>query len=100
MIEALEANNAYRAHPLNPETDARSGDDRDFAVVLDRDVLESLLSRLPARERRILVLRYFDELSQEQIARIVGTSQVHVGRLIASSLAMLRNVADNDNRND
>lgn len=35
-------------------------------------------------------LRYFEELSQEQIAERIGTSQMHVGRLIASSLAQLR----------
>jgi RNA polymerase sigma-B factor len=37
-----------------------------------------------------LELRYFDELSQSQIAERIGTSQVHVGRLIAASLAALR----------
>jgi RNA polymerase sigma-B factor len=58
--------------------------------VLDRQVLLRLLERLPKRERHILYLRYFHELSQAQIAEQVGTSQVHVGRLIAASLTSLR----------
>jgi RNA polymerase sigma-B factor len=64
--------------------------------VLNREVLAELLKRLPARERKILYLRYFDELSQAQIAEQIGTSQVHVGRLIASSLEGLRSVALNN----
>jgi len=49
------------------------------------------------RERNILYLRYFHELSQAQIAERVGTSQVHVGRLIAASLSTLREWADEPN---
>ncbi len=59
-------------------------------VVLDRQVIAGLLDKLRPREREILYLRFFDELSQAQIAEQIGTSQVHVGRLIASSLAELR----------
>ncbi len=62
--------------------------------VLDRQVLSELLEQLPKRERNILYLRYFHELSQAQIAERVGTSQVHVGRLIASSLSSLREFAE------
>ena len=62
--------------------------------MLDRQVLATLLERLPERERNILYLRYFHELSQAQIAERVGTSQVHVGRLIAASLTSLREWAE------
>ena len=58
--------------------------------VVDRETVIGLLSRLGPRERTILYLRFYEELSQSQIAERVGTSQVHVGRLIASSLAALR----------
>lgn len=90
VIEALEANNAYRANVLDP-----SGADApvvESAVddVLDRQVIIGLLDNLRPREREILYLRYYEELSQAQIAEQIGTSQVHVGRLIASSLAELR----------
>ena len=58
--------------------------------VLDRRVLASMLERLPSGNATILYLRYYHELSQAQIAERVGTSQVHVGRLIATSLTSLR----------
>jgi RNA polymerase sigma-B factor len=91
IIEALEANSAYRAYALDP-----AGTGREPAVetnlddVLDRELIAKLLERLPVRERKILYLRFFEELSQAQIADQMGTSQVHVGRLIASSLTELR----------
>ena len=80
--------------------EARDGDepDREYDAVLDREVLSALLGLLPTRERKVLELRYFDELSQSQIAERIGTSQVHVGRLIASSLAALRRHSDQDQR--
>jgi RNA polymerase sigma-B factor len=92
VIESLEANNAYRPHSLDAGTQGPGAEDDDLEQVLTREVLDGLLHRLPARERRILELRYYDELSQDQIARRIGTSQVHVGRLITSSLAALRAV--------
>jgi RNA polymerase sigma-B factor len=91
VLEALEANNAYRAQTLDP---AGIGDtppvDGGFDIVLDREVAAQLLDRLPDRERTILVLRFFEGMTQSQIAERIGTSQVHVGRLITSSLALLR----------
>jgi RNA polymerase sigma-B factor len=92
VIESLEANNAYRPHSLDAGSQGPAADDDDLEQVLTREVLDGLLHRLPARERHILTLRYYDELSQDQIAQRIGTSQVHVGRLIASSLAALRAV--------
>ncbi len=90
VIEALEANNAYRAHALDPTGRNAPAVDENLDVVLDRQVIAGLLDKLHPREREILYLRFFDELSQAQIAEQIGTSQVHVGRLIASSLAELR----------
>jgi RNA polymerase sigma-B factor len=57
------------------------------------DLHESIhpaLARLPKRERRIIAMRYFGNMTQTQIARAVGISQMHVSRLIARSLAALR----------
>jgi RNA polymerase sigma-B factor len=91
VIEALEASNAYRARTLDA-TDTRHAPAVEFDddAILNREVISALLDRLPARERKILQLRFFEQLSQAQIAERIGTSQVHVGRLIASSLATLR----------
>lgn len=93
VLEALEANNAYRTAPLDATGDAQhrnSETSADLDNVLDREVLATVMGRLQPRERRILHLRFFEELSQAQIAELIGTSQVHVGRLITSSLARLR----------
>ncbi len=90
VIEALEANNAYRAHSLDPTGRNSPAVDATDEPVLDRQVIVGLLDKLRPREREILYLRFFDELSQAQIADKIGTSQVHVGRLIVSSLAELR----------
>ena len=62
--------------------DSLSSNDRGFGHVDARLTVERLLSALPVRERRILELRYFEELSQDQIAERVGISQMHVSRLL------------------
>ena len=90
VIEALEANSAYRPHALDMTGRTAPSVESDVESVLNRDVIARLLDTLRPRERQILYLRYFEELSQAQIADQIGTSQVHVGRLIASSLAELR----------
>lgn len=97
VIEALDANSAYRAEsidPARPEHSPVRATEADEAI--DRTLVKELLERLPPRERRILYLRFFEELSQSQIAAQIGTSQVHVGRLIASSLATLHDIARDD----
>jgi RNA polymerase sigma-B factor len=100
IIEALEANNAYRSHTLDDSLHARPAEDDGFDTVISREMIDGLLHHLPERQRRILVLRYFEDKSQEEIATVVGTSQVHVGRLIAASLAMLRRIAEADAAGD
>ncbi len=96
VLEGLEASTVYSAVSLDGLQGVEPTDENDLRTndVLDRQVLVNLLERLPARERNILYLRYFQELSQAQIAERVGTSQVHVGRLIASSLSTLREWAE------
>ncbi|MEP7047151.1 MAG: SigB/SigF/SigG family RNA polymerase sigma factor [Ilumatobacteraceae bacterium] len=90
VIEALEANNAYRAHALDQSGRNTPAVESNLEEVLNREVIAGLLDRLRPRQRQILYLRFFEELSQAQIADKIGTSQVHVGRLITSSLAQLR----------
>jgi RNA polymerase sigma-B factor len=64
--------------------------DEGLAGVEHRESLRPLLSKLPPRERQILVLRFFAELTQSQIAEQVGISQMHVSRLLAKTLTQLR----------
>jgi RNA polymerase sigma-B factor len=58
--------------------------------MVDRAAIRQLLEELPGRERKIIYLRFFEHMSQAEIAARVGTSQVHVGRLLQSSLTKLR----------
>ena len=97
VLEALEANAAYRARSIDPAVPGHTPSvEPETDAMIDRDLVVSLLDRLPPRERRILYLRFYEELSQSQIAEQIGTSQVHVGRLITSSLATLRGVLEAD----
>lgn len=101
VLEALEANAAYRARSYDPAVPSHTPSvEPETEGVLDRDLVVSLLGRLPPRERRILYLRFYEELSQSQIAEQIGTSQVHVGRLITSSLATLRGLLEADDAAD
>jgi RNA polymerase sigma-B factor len=106
VLEAMEARAAYRGLPLVPPR-PREGTDDDtveegFTLgatdgVLggsdDRLEIVRLLATLPPRERTIIYLRYFHDLSQSEIAARVGTSQVHVSRLLRASLDDLRRSA-------
>lgn len=103
---ALEANAAYRSVPLGGSGDADEPDDGtaspgDGSLGVEEagyDQLEtavtvrSLLDGLPERERRIVELRFFEGRSQVEIGERVGLSQVHVSRVLRSSLDRLQRV--------
>jgi RNA polymerase sigma-B factor len=100
VLEGLESANAYSTISL----DAGVDDDGSPAAVLDtigiedealegveyRESLRPLLAELSPRERQILVLRFFRNMTQSQIAAEIGISQMHVSRLLARTLAQLR----------
>jgi RNA polymerase sigma-B factor len=100
VLEGLESANAYSAVSLDAPD---SGDDEAPAVadtlgvqdeslegVEYRESLKPLLEKLPPREKRILLLRFFGNMTQSQIAAELGISQMHVSRLLARTLAQLR----------
>ncbi|MCL2393702.1 MAG: SigB/SigF/SigG family RNA polymerase sigma factor [Acidimicrobiaceae bacterium] len=103
VLEALEAGAAYRFSSL----DAPSANDDDtqnlatrlgeedprFADADDRATLFPLLAQLPPREQKIIHLRFFEGLTQSEIATSLGISQMHVSRLLARSVAELRALA-------
>lgn len=98
VVETLEASNAYRAASIHSRDDG--GEDRfasalatidpDLRTAVDRQAIQQLLATLGGRERQIVYLRFFEQMSQSEIAEVVGVSQVHVGRLLTQSLARLR----------
>lgn len=95
VLEALETAGAYATVPL-PTTPEEADQihlgslDEGLEHVEQRETLRPLLARLPVRERRILALRFVRGMSQSQIAAEVGISQMHVSRLLARSLAAMR----------
>jgi RNA polymerase sigma-B factor len=95
VLDALEAARCYRKTSLASTSDdddgldILGGDDPALDAVDARMTVERLLRELPARERRIVELRYLSGLSQSQIGDIVGVSQVQVSRLLRSSLARM-----------
>ena len=58
--------------------------------MLDVETVRPLLAALPERELMVLKLRFFQNMTQTQIAKRLGISQMHVSRLLARSLAALR----------
>src|SRR3954469_21474880 len=61
-------------------------EDPGFERLEDRDVLGRAMRALPAREKRILALRFAQDLTQDEIAQDVGISQMHVHRLLTRAL--------------
>lgn len=64
--------------------------ERPFEQATDRLLAWQLIDELPELERRVVLLRFFDDLTQDQIARRIGVSQMQVSRLIARALARMR----------
>jgi RNA polymerase sigma-B factor len=103
VIEAIEAGRAYRSSSLDAPApgdegsraaSARIGEaDDEVAGIDERSQVTSLLRELPERERTILVLRFFDGLTQSEIAERMGISQMHVSRLLSRTLVQLREQA-------
>jgi RNA polymerase sigma-B factor len=99
--EGLAAASAYHSDSLDELVSSADGvttsvgdllgdhDDR-LNDVLDRQALFPVLATLPERERAIVLLRFFGNLTQTQIADRVGLSQMHVSRLLSASIARLR----------
>jgi RNA polymerase sigma-B factor len=89
---------AYRSASLNTpigEGGAELGDmigEPDTAVDLvdDRLTVAGLITRLPERERRLLVMRFYGNRTQAEIAAELGMSQMHVSRLLSRALGRLR----------
>ncbi len=101
VVEGLVAGSSYNTLSIDSgggsdEDEARAiadtlGDvDTGLDRIEDQESLRPLLEALPERERTVLVLRFFESMTQTQIAERVGISQMHVSRLLAKSLARLR----------
>ncbi|MGQ0841084.1 SigB/SigF/SigG family RNA polymerase sigma factor [Actinokineospora sp.] len=95
VYEALVASAGKQGTSLDARLAEPSGDrfgyeDERLTEVDNRRALGPLLAELPEREQRIIVLRFFRGMSQADIARRVGVSQMQVSRLLAKTLERLR----------
>ena len=70
--------------------------DADLGMVEDRITITELIGRLPARERRILAMRFYGNHTQDEIAAQFGISQMHVSRLLSKALTWLRHAMLSD----
>jgi RNA polymerase sigma-B factor len=104
VIEAIDAGSAYRSASLDA---GRSDDDEspgligqlgqidpELARAERRAALGPLISELPEREQVMLYLRFYEGMTQSEIAKRLGISQMHVSRLLSRSLQQLRELAE------
>ncbi|MBA2810109.1 RNA polymerase sigma factor SigF [Streptomyces sp. KM273126] len=96
----LEALESFTALSLDAElpgaedgyslSDALGSPDPALDTVVDREAVKPRLRALPERERAILYMRFFDDMTQSRIAEQMGISQMHVSRLISRCCTRLR----------
>jgi RNA polymerase sigma-B factor len=101
VLEALEAAQAFDATSLEAERAGADGspmrlgdtvgeEEPGFELVEYGASIDPVLSKMPHRTRRILHLRFVEDMTQAQIADEVGVSQMHVSRIIREALSELR----------
>ncbi|MCX5384414.1 SigB/SigF/SigG family RNA polymerase sigma factor [Streptomyces sp. NBC_00083] len=110
--DGLEALGSFKSLSLEAESRTEGGDagetvsltdtlgapDPGFDAVIDREAVRPALRALPERESQILYMRFFGDMTQNQIAAALGISQMHVSRLLNSTCARLRDQALADPR--
>ena len=102
VVECLVAGDAYQLESLDAPVgaegsgkarlvaDAIGAVDPQIDHITDREAVRSLISALPEREREVLHMRFFESMTQSQIAERIGVSQMHVSRILANTLTSLR----------
>jgi len=100
VTQAVIAGNAYQPSSIDAVSvgrdteasllDTLGEEESQFDRVEEYVAIRPLLAGLPERERRILTMRFFESMTQTQIAQRMGISQMHVSRILAKTLARLR----------
>jgi RNA polymerase sigma-B factor len=103
LVEALEVGRQYESVSLESAMDGAAEDrpsaldrageeDAELKNLPERDQMLRAMRRLPPRERVVLVLRFFQDLSQQEVGRRLGISQMHVSRLQHQALRAMRKI--------
>jgi len=100
LLDAQRAELAFQASslsaPLSEGADAGTvedllgGDDPRLETALDMEAVWGHLGELPDREQRLLMMRFYGNMTQSDIGDQLGISQMHVSRLLAHALSYLR----------
>ena len=100
LLEARQADMVFTAYSLDAPlsdrddpaqlSDVLGDDDADMEHALDMEAVSTHWDELPEREQRILVMRFYGNLTQAEIGARLGISQMHVSRLLARALSHLR----------
>jgi len=100
LMEARQADQVFRAYSLDAPLsgfedpallqDVLGAEDEDVARAVDMESVAAHWGELPEREQRILVLRFYGNLTQAEIGARLGISQMHVSRLLTRALGHLR----------
>jgi RNA polymerase sigma-B factor len=108
IVEGIESSNAYSTLSLDASDNDEDGaatmldaigvDDEGLEHVEIRESIKPLLDRLAPREKKILLLRFFKNMTQSQIAEEIGVSQMHVSRLLNRTLEQLRTSLEEQSR--
>jgi RNA polymerase sigma-B factor len=102
ILEAMDAARAFSAASLDEPlrdtgtTAAETLGDKDASLELTEQwaSVAPAVKDLPERERRVLFLRFFQGMTQTEIARDIGVSQMHVSRILSQTLTRLREAAE------
>ncbi|MHB1774953.1 MAG: SigB/SigF/SigG family RNA polymerase sigma factor [Acidimicrobiales bacterium] len=97
VLQAMEAGNAYRSDHFDAAVDGEDGpgtqlavEEGGFELADDVATVRESLQALSERDRQILFLRYFEDMTQTEIAGVIGASQIQVSRRLSRSLTSLR----------
>ncbi|MGO4615110.1 RNA polymerase sigma factor SigF [Nocardia sp. 2YAB30] len=108
VTQALIAGNAYQSSSIDavagedienaplPLLESIGAEETSYHVVEDYLAVRPLIEELPDRERQVLVMRFFESMTQTQIADRLGVSQMHVSRILSRTLNQLREQALRD----
>jgi RNA polymerase sigma-B factor len=103
VLEAMEMSSAFTPVSIDATTggddddgrqlsEAVGGEDPNLDRVEMRQVLDRAMQHLNERERRIMIMRFFDEMSQSEVAKRLGNSKMHVSLLQREALEHLREI--------